>query len=267
MILTSASSWGFWLVALTLVAYAVMGLSGRWGTRWTRAALLLAWVLHGAVIAVDFGSGQTHFGFAAALSITAWLVLTVYALELQVFPQMRMRHALAWFGAAAVVLAVVFPGNLLGAQSSPWLGVHLIFGVGAYGLLAAAVVHAYLMRRAERLVRAGTGTSEGDVPLMTYERLMFRLVAVAFALLSGTLAAGWLFGEALYGPGRALQWDHKTVFSVLAWLTLAWLVVGHWRFGWRGRKAVSTLYAAAALLTLAYVGSRFVLEVILKRSA
>jgi ABC-type uncharacterized transport system permease subunit len=267
MILTSAFSWGFWLVMLTLVAYAVMGLSARWGTRWTRPALLAAWLAHGAVIAWGLWSGETRFGFAAALSITAWLVLTVYALEVQLFPQMRMRRPLAWFGAAAVVLAVVFPGSPLSVQTSPWLGVHLVFGVGAYGLLAAAVVHAHLMRRAERLVRSGLGSAEADVPLMTYERLTFRLVAVAFVLLSCTLAAGWLFGEALYGPGRALHWDHKTIFSVLAWGTLAWLVVGHWRFGWRGRKAINTLYAGAALLLLAYVGSRFVLEVILKRGA
>ncbi len=267
MILTSATTLGFGLVVLTLVAYAVMGLAAQWGTRWTRPSLVLAWAGHGALIAWGLWSGETRFGFAAAVSITAWLVLTVYAFEMQFFPQLRMRRPLAWFGALAVLLAVVFPGTPLGAQTSPWLGLHLVFGVGAYGLLAAAVVHARMMTRAERLVRSGQGSGDADVPVLTYERLTFRLVALAFVLLSCTLAAGWLFGETLYGPGKALHWDHKTIFSVLAWATLAWLVVGHWRFGWRGRKAIRTLYAAAALLLLAYVGSRFVLEVILKRGA
>ena len=155
MILTSASPVGYGLVVLALTAYAVMGLSARWGTALTRPALLLAWAAHGATIAWGLWSGETRFGFAAALSITAWLVLTVYAYELQWFPQMRMRRVLAWMGAAAVVLAVVFPGTPLGPKASPWLGLHLVFGVGAYGLLAAAVVHARLMARAERLVRAG----------------------------------------------------------------------------------------------------------------
>jgi ABC-type uncharacterized transport system permease subunit len=265
MILTSASNPGFWLVVLALAAYAVMGLSAYWGTGLTRASLALAWIAHGATIAWGLWSGDTRFGFATAVSITAWLVLSVYALEIQWFPQMRMRRILAWFGAGAVVLAVMFPGAPLGPQASPWLGLHLVFGVGAYGLLAAAVVHARLMMRAERLVRSGVGAPNADVPLMTYERLTFRLVGAAFVLLSATLAAGWLFGETLYGPGKALRWDHKTVFSLLAWFTLAWLVVGHWRFGWRGRKALNTLYAGAALLLLAYVGSRFVLEVVLQR--
>jgi len=84
-------------------------------------------------------------------------------------------------------------------------------------------------------------------------------------LLTATLAAGMLFSEALYG--RAWRWDHKAVFSVLSWLTFAALLIGRKRFGWRGRSAVRVLYAGALLLLLAYVGSRFALEVVLGRAA
>jgi ABC-type uncharacterized transport system permease subunit len=56
------------------------------------------------------------------------------------------------------------------------------------------------------------------------------------------------------------------VFSVLSWLTFAALLLGRKRFGWRGRSAVRVLYTGAALLLLAYVGSRFALEVVLGRS-
>jgi ABC-type uncharacterized transport system permease subunit len=38
------------------------------------------------------------------------------------------------------------------------------------------------------------------------------------------------------------------------------------RFSWRGRKAVRFLYIGALLLLLSYVGSRFVLEVMLGRA-
>ncbi|MGL6203111.1 MAG: cytochrome c biogenesis protein CcsA, partial [Giesbergeria sp.] len=86
-----------------------------------------------------------------------------------------------------------------------------------------------------------------------------------FVLLTATLGAGMLFSEALYG--RAWHWDHKAVFSLLSWLTFAALLVGRKRFGWRGRSAVRVLYAGALLLLLAYVGSRFALEVVLGRSA
>ena len=56
------------------------------------------------------------------------------------------------------------------------------------------------------------------------------------------------------------------MFSLLAWLVFAALLLGRSRFGWRGRTAVRVLYAGALLLLMAYVGSRFVLEVVLHRS-
>ena len=95
-----------------------------------------------------------------------------------------------------------------------------------------------------------------------------QLVQAGFVLLTATLLAGWLFGESLYGKAAAARtWNHKTVFSVLSWLTFAVLLLGRARFGWRGRKAVRVLYAGTGLLLLAYVGSRFVLEVIIGRGA
>jgi ABC-type uncharacterized transport system permease subunit len=98
------------------------------------------------------------------------------------------------------------------------------------------------------------------------ERLTFRFVGAGFLLLSATLLVGVLFEKQLYGLATPLKWDHKTAFSVLSWLTFAILLVGRARFGWRGRRAVRVLYIGSGLLLLAYVGSRFVMEIILGRS-
>ena len=43
------------------------------------------------------------------------------------------------------------------------------------------------------------------------------------------------------------------------------LLAGRWRYGWRGRTAVRWTLGGFVLLVLAYVGSRFVLEVVLQR--
>ncbi|MFP5444206.1 MAG: inner membrane protein YpjD, partial [Betaproteobacteria bacterium] len=158
----------------------------------------------------------------------------------------------------------LFPGRPLHVSASPWLPLHLTLGIACYGLFAAAVVHAWLMSRAERQMRLAADSHSG-MPLLTLERLTFRFVTAGFVLLSATLVAGWLFSEQLYG--RAWLWDHKAVFSLLSWITFATLLVGRARFGWRGRNAVRVLYAGSALLLLAYVGSRFVMEVVLGRSA
>ena len=122
------------------------------------------------------------------------------------------------------------------------------------------------MSRAERLMRIGGGAPVG-LPLLTLERITFRFVEAGFVLLTATLAAGFLFGEQIYGTSLARwKWDHKTVFSLLAWLTYAVLLAGRARLGWRGRRAVQMIYAGAVFLLLGYAGSRFVLEVILRRS-
>ena len=133
----------------------------------------------------------------------------------------------------AVLLSLVFSGQPLHVTASPWLPLHLALGIACYGLFAAAVVHAWLMTRAEHHIRQAEDPQSG-IPLLTLERLTFRFVTAGFVLLTATLLAGWLFGETLYG--------HP------------------------GRNAVRILYAGAGLLLLAYVGSRFVMEVVLGRS-
>ncbi|MCK7499398.1 MAG: cytochrome c biogenesis protein [Comamonadaceae bacterium] len=92
------------------------------------------------------------------------------------------------------------------------------------------------------------------MPLLQLERLTFRFVEAGFVVLTRDAAARR--GDR---PTR-WRWDHKTVFSLLGWAVFAALLAGrHWR-GWRGRRATRWLYAGAALLLLAYAGSRFVLR-------
>ena len=265
MILPSASP-ASWLLALAAAtAYALSAAaSSRLSAAAARNTLLAAWVLHAAVLVWGLWGGTPRFGFAPALSMTAWLVLTVYAVERQLFPQLQARWMLAVLGAAAVLLSLLFPGQPLHVSASAWLPLHLALGIACYGLFAAAVVHAWLMTRAERQIRQAEDPQSG-IPLLTLERLTFRFVTAGFALLTATLLAGWLFGDMLYG--RAGRWDHKAIFSLLSWITFAALLLGRARFGWRGRNAVRMLYAGAVLLLLAYVGSRFVMEVVLGRSA
>jgi ABC-type uncharacterized transport system permease subunit len=254
------------LTLATAAAYAVPAAgAARLSERAAHLALVVAWLLHAVVIAWGLFEQPPRFGFAPALSVTAWLVLTVYAIEQQMFPQLQARWALAGLGSVAVLMALLFPGNTLHVSASPWLPLHWALGISSYGLFAAAVVHAWLMTRAEQQMRQAADPHAG-LPLLTLERLTFRFATAGFILLSATLLAGIFFSEALYGP-TGFRWDHKMVFSILAWIVFAWLLLGRMRFGWRGRKAVRVLYTGSLLLLLAYAGSRFVLEVVLRRAA
>lgn len=267
MILASASPLQLGLTLSAAVAYATPALAARrLQPRTAQWWLLAAWGLHAVLLGVSLLTPTPRFGFAPALSVTAWLLLTVYAIESRLYPQMQARWALAGLGGLAVLLAGLFPGAPLHKGASAWLPLHWALGIASYGMFAAAVAHGWLMHRAEQQIRLAAADS-GGVPLLTLERITFRFVQAGFVLLSATLVAGVLFGEQLYGPVRgAWHWDHKAVFSVAAWLCFAVLLLGRARLGWRGRIAARMLYAGAGLLLLAYAGSRFVLEVLLGRS-
>ncbi len=253
--------WTTALALATIAAYLVPVLGAqRMAENHARMGMRAAWVLHLLTIAAGLTASPARFGFAPALSMTAWLMLTMYAIEQQLYPKMRCRGRAFHTGCAGACCCPAFPGKPMAVHASAWLPLHLALGIASYGLCAAAVVHAGLMSRAERRMRAATNDENG-MPLLMLERLTFRFVTAGFVLLTATLLAGWLFGESLYG--RAWHWDHKTVFSLLAWFAFAGLLIGRSRFGLRGRHAVHLIYAGAALLLLAYAGSRFVVEVVM----
>lgn len=256
---TAAPAWG------AAAGYVALALGAPRLPRQAVAALTWATlVLHALALAATFGSTPVRFGFAPTLSVTAWLVLGVYAVETQLYPQLASRWTLAGLGAPAVLLALLFPGTAYPALASPWLPLHWALGFASYGLLGAAVAHGWMMQRTEVAIRRGSPQPTA-LPLLALERLTFRFVGAAFALLTLTLIAGWAFAHLLAPTARWIT--HKTVFTALSWAVLAVLLWGRWRWGWRGRLAVRMLYAAGALLLLGYVGTHFVLEVILRRGA
>lgn len=251
--------------AIALAAYAVAAL--RREPRRVALALGIGWGAHALALglhAVGVGepSPGTRFGFAPALSVTLWLVLAVYAIESRFVPIAGVARWLAVVAAGAVGLALAFPGELHPQAGSPWAPLHWVLGIASYGLFGVALLHAALLQRAERRLRThAPGAASAPplgLPLLGLEKLTFRFVAAGFVVLSATLVLGWWFSSPWH-------WDHKTVFSVLAWAVFAGLLAGRRAFGWRGRLATRWLYVGAGLLLLAYVGSRFVLEVLLHR--
>ena len=251
--------------ALAALAYGFPALAGgQLSHVQARRLLWLAWTAH-AVALLSLLVGPVHFGFAPAISVTSWLVVTAYLVESQFFPKLKARWAMGGLGGLSVVLAWFFPGTPLASQASAWLPLHWALGLAAYGMFAAAVVHAWMMTRVEHDIRLAQEADSG-MPLLTLERLTFRFVGAGFALLTATLVAGVFFGEALYGQGQGhWRWDHKTFFALLSWVTFAVLLVGRSQWGWRGRRAVRVLYTGAVLLLLSYAGSRFVMEILLGR--
>lgn len=97
---------------------------------------------------------------------------------------------------------------------------------------------------------------------MVMERLLFKVIGLGFILLTLTLVSGMLFSEQIFG--KPLHFSHKIIFSIASWLIYGWLLFGRFKYGWRGKTAIRWTLLGFGLLLLSYIGSKFVLEVLLK---
>jgi ABC-type uncharacterized transport system permease subunit len=246
----------------------------RWRTRaadglrsWERAAILLPLTLHGWLLYDGVLARELRFGFAQALSAMMFIGVALYWVESLFYDLEGMQPLVLPLAALAAPLPALFPGLASSgahAQAAEFK-LHLALAMIAYGLFVIALLHATLMAVAERqLHRRGTVAFPNLPPLLTLESLLFRMIGAAFVFLTLTLITGVAFSETLFG--RALRFEHKTVFAVASWLIFAWLLAGRWRYGWRGRTALRWTLSGFVTLLLAYVGSRFVLEVLLQRA-
>ena len=234
---------------------------------WESAALLAPLVLQGAALYRDiFGAPELRFGFAQALSVMMFLAVLMCWIEAFFFPIEAIYPLLLPVAALCAPLPAFFAGRVTPDPVSFEFRLHLVAGMLAYSLFTVAMLHALLIARLERRLHGAPGLdgSLGELPpLLSLERLVFALIGAAFAVLTATLALGMLYSEAFFG--RAMRFEHKTVFVVLSWLIFGLLLVGRWRYGWRGRTALRWTVTGFVLLMLAYPGSRFVLEVLLHR--
>lgn len=232
------------------------------------------WLLHGGALMVDmFASGAVRVGFAVMLSATLWVSVAVYWLENRNFTLDGLRVLLLPAAAAAAVLPSIFHGNMVDLTGkSDWFLWHIAISILAYSILTIAAFHAVLMVLQESRLHTLPGPAQSGwfamaldrLPaLLTMERMLFRLIGFGFVLLTCTVLSGVVFSEQLFG--EAFRWDHKTIFTLLSWGLFGLLLAGRKWQGWRGRTALGFTLTGFAVLLLAYVGSRFVLEVVLHR--
>jgi len=273
---------GFYGAGVAAVAVAYLGVAWlTWrtletpehGRAWRSALLPLLALAHATLLGLAIGgSGEFRFGFAQALSATLLLAVLVLWIEGMFVPVRGLDVLVLPAAALCVVLPLLFHGAPIAAGvDSMALRLHLLVAIAAYSLLTIAALHALLMALLDRRLHTpmqapaqGAGRIFGQLPsLLALEKLLFRLIGAGFVLLTATLVTGVFFSEQLFG--RALRFEHKTVFTIASWVVFASLLGGRIVFGWRGRTALRWTFAGFLMLLLAYVGSRFVLEVILGR--
>lgn len=226
------------------------------------AIMLHAAVLHGGLLQ-DYG---LNLGLTNAVSLVAWVVSLTYLISTLRRPIESLGVLILPFAALTLLVEWLFPvGHRLILNTSPLYSAHIIISFVAYGLLCIAVVQSLMLALQERQLRSHHpgGILRSLPPLETMEGLMFRMIALGFVLLTLTLISGIFFSEAVFG--KPLRLTHHILLSLIGWAVFGGLLLGRWRFGWRGRTALHWTLSGFALLVLGYFGSKFVLEVILRR--
>lgn len=230
--------------------------------------LIGAIVFQGITVFRDlFSSGGFNLSFPVALSLIFFCTLVVYFFI--GFGMGRLDLVARYLAPVAVVVAAL-PAFLSAQYLIPYgdqmhFKLHFVVAILGYVLFTVAALHALLMAAMENWLHHGDlpPQARGLPPLIRMESWLFRLLVAAFVLLTLTLVSGVFFSEAMFG--KPFQLNHKTVFAFISWVIFAWLLFGHWRYGWRGKKAVRLTLVGFVALLLAYIGSKFVLQVLLGR--
>ncbi len=232
--------------------------------------MILPLMLHAFILyqSVMIGT-ELNFGVGNAISLIVWLTALIYWLSGFFSRYQGMQTLLApiaGVAAIAVILPLIFPSlKPLDNTGFPAFKAHLIVAMSAYSLLTIAALHAALMTVVENQLHHPAAHSflANLPPLLVMEKLLFTIIWVGFILLTLTLLSGIVFSEEVFG--QPLTFTHKTLFGFISWGTFAVLLIGRQCYGWRGRIAIRWTLVGFIMLLLAYVGSKFVLEVILNR--
>ena len=258
-------------------------LSSKKHQRWIHLLIFILLALHGVACYQDiFTPSGLVFGFAQALSMMAWVGIALYWIEAWFYPLHGMLPPVLGLATILSFLPTVFSGAIISTKAvhSPGFQLHFITANMAYGIMFLASLQAVLMTLQDKSLRSRQRQEPGAFmrifvpggssnwldqlpPLLTMERVMFNVIGIGFCLLTVAVFSGIFFSQSLFG--RPLIFDHKTVFSLISWVMFGSLLCAHWKVGLRGAEASKWVLGSFSVLLLAYVGSRFVLEVILQR--
>ena len=232
-------------------------------------ALAAALTMHALSLKTDlFGTGNFCLGFSNALSLSMWLTMVFYAVENVLRPLNELLALTAPVAAISVLLPLVPGGHPMVISLVDWpLSLHIVVAMLAYSFFTLSAFHAMLMMMLEKRLHNAHLPSrlKNAPPLLVQEKILFRLIASGFVFLTITVLTSTFFSEIIFK--KSFEINHKSLFSILSWLVFGALLVGKHFWGWRRKVALRWTMAGLGLILFAYTGSRFVLEIILGRSA
>lgn len=226
-----------------------------------------ALLVHGAALMFPVLQDRVLItGFGYSLSLIVWLMLMMYCLGSFFYCLRGVQLLLYPCAALTLLLGFLFPGDFTGRQIVDLLPLsHIASSLLAYGLFGIVTLFAILILLINRNLhkRRFSALVSFLPPLLSLEKLMFQGIWAGFILLTYSVISGTFFAEAVFG--KPMTFTHKTIFSIMSWLIYGALLLKHSMTAWRGKKAAVWTIVGFISLIFAYVGSKFVLEIVLQR--
>ncbi len=225
--------------------------------------LLLSILCHGYLcyLSIDGGHEQ-NLGLFNIFCMTTWLSMMLVAWNLlkhQAYPLLLISLPVAIIS----ILGTVFlQGNSPILNETKWTNLlHIFSGITAISVMLLAGLQATLILYLDKKLRS----RPADIPpifssLDSMERYLIQLLILGFILMSCSLALVISLPIEL----KSSQALHKIILTILSWLVIAALLLGHYIRGWRGIFMSKWSIVGIFLLLLGYFGSKLVIEFILK---
>lgn len=211
---------------------------------------------------VILSSDGPNMSMLVVASIVSWLIAALLTVAIRKFAIVTLLPVVFGFALLAVLGVWLVPSSYITHfETRPGLLLHITIALNAYSTLVIAAFYAIQLHlidsrlKSKKLNIASTPLP----PLMTVEKQLYQLIMTGAVLLTLSLASGFFFLENMLAQGQA----HKTVLSVLAWGCYSYLLWQHHQQGVKIKTSVHITIVGAALLTLAYFGSRFITEILL----
>ena len=261
----------FTLLSIFLYSFTtlLLWMRGRQGIGDLNFSLIVLWgsavICHALGLDIlSIGSANIDLSFFRAVSLSMLLISLTLFLSCVRRPLGVLGLIVLPITIAAVLLDYMnADSNILINADTPGIQVHIISSFLAYSFLNLAGIQTIAIYMQDKRLKDSSlpGLLAALPSLDVMENLLFNLIGIGMLLLTISFISGWIVHENLFSQHLV----HKTVLSAIAWLFFFAVLTGRLLFGWRGKSLWKTVLSGIILLILSYLGSKFVLELILHR--
>jgi len=230
--------------------------------------LITGLITHAALIYITTVSNGINLNFSNSFLILSWVTVLFYFL---INKKMQCNGLENFTLTPTILIILCHPfiknDHHLEIQMSINSILHILIAILSYSLLTVGAIFSIFILLFENNLMKKDNTPENytsNFSLLSMEDILFKIYWFGFILLSITLFSGILFTNEIFAT--SVIWNHKTIFSFMAWVTYGAMLLGRIRYGWRGKKAVIISLVAFMLLFLSYFGTKFVLEILLNNN-